>query len=320
LALLVFVCILAHPAIDLPRHSLDREALISFAGWFLLGGLLAGMGTLVRPETPLLLLAVGLVLVVRWRHRADWSKLALAASWMAVGLLLPLTPWAARNARTLGRVEFLAPRYAETFGDFIPHGFHAWTGTWMVRFRDAYLVTWKLRKEQIRIETVPSYAFDSDAERARVAGLLSRYNSDLRMTPMLDHEFANLARERTARWPLRTYVFVPLSRVWATWFTPRIELLPYSGQLWPPGEKWRSNRIDFGVTAGFGLLNFAYLGLALAGAWRCRNCPGLALLIAFLATRTVFLTQLQTVEPRYVMVCFPAVLALGAQAWAKGMA
>jgi hypothetical protein len=315
LALFVFVCILAHPSMDL--HSLDRGTLFRFAGWFLLGGLVAGIGTLVRPETPFLLLAVGLVLAVRWHRRADWLKLALAVSWAAVGLLLPLTPWAARNAHTLGRIQFLAPRYAETAGDFVPRGFHAWTRTWMVHYRDAYLVTWKLKKEPIRIEMLPSYAFDSDAERARVAGWLSRYNSDLQMTPMLDHEFTNLARERTARRPVRTYVFIPLSRAWTMWFTPRIELLPFSGQLWPPGEKWRSNRIDFGVTAGFGLLTFVYAGLAIAGAWRCRAHPGFALLIAFLALRTAFLTQLQTVEPRYVIVCFPVLLALGAQAWAS---
>ncbi len=317
LALMFFVTVLVHPSMDLPRNSLNERALRSHVGRFLLGGLLVGVGTLVRPETPLLLMAVGLVLSVRWRRRADWSKLALAALWMIVGLLLPLMPWAVRNARTMGRVQFLAPRYAESRGDFIPRGFYAWTRTWMARFRDAYLVPWKLGKEPIRIDTLPSSTFDSDAEHARVAALLSRYNSDLKMTPMLDREFARLARERTTRRPLRTYLLIPLSRAWRIWFTPPVELLAFSGELWPPGEKWRSNRIDFGVTLGFGFLTFVYVGLALAGAWRCRTHPGLALLLAFLFIRTAFVTQLQTVEPRYVIVCFPAVLALGAQAWTR---
>jgi hypothetical protein len=317
LSLLVFVCILAGPSLNLPPHSLDRRTLLSQAGGWLVGGILVGAGTLVRPETPLLLLAVGLVLAVRWRYRADWPKLALAGSWMAVGLLLPLTPWAARNAVTLGRIEFLAPRYAEMRGDFIPRGFHAWTRTWMVRFRDAYLVPWKLKKEPIPMETLPGSAFDSDEERARVAALLNHYNSDLQMTPTLDHQFAILAGERTARRPLRTFVFIPLSRAWMIWFTPRVELLPYSGNLWPPGEKWRSNRMDFGVTLGFGFLGFVYAGLALMGVARCRTQSGVVLLMTFLVVRTAFLTQLQTVEPRYVIVCFPAVLALGALAWAR---
>jgi len=33
--------------------------------------------------------------------------------------------------------------------------------------------------------------------------------------------------------------------------------------------------------------------------------------------RTALLTQLSTVEPRYVVVCFPAVAALGALAFVK---
>jgi hypothetical protein len=317
LTLLVFVCIIDHPWMDRPLHSFDRRSLLSAVGWFLLGGVLVGVGTLVRPETPLLLIAVGLVLSVRWRRSVDWPKLALAILWMAVGLLLPLMPWAVRNARTLGRIEFLAPRYAQTQGDYIPVGFYGWTRTWMVRFADAYSGPWKLNKAPILIETLPSSAFDSAAERARVESLLSRYNSDLKMTPTIDRGFALLAHERTARHPMRTYVFIPMLRAWAIWFTPRIELLPYSGKLWPPLKQWRNRSTDFDVTLGFGILNCIYLGLAFVGAWRCRRHPALALLVAFIVIRTAFLTQLQTVEPRYVIVCFPMLLALGAQTWAK---
>lgn len=316
LGLLVFVCILGHPSMDLPLRSFDRRSLLSAVGWFLLGGVLVGLGTLVRPEAPLLLIAAGFVLSVRWRRRADWSKLALAISWMAVGLLLPLTPWAVRNVRTLGRIEFLAPRYAQTQGDFIPRGFYKWTQTWMVKFEDAYLAPWKLGKAPISIETLPGSAFDSAAERVRVEALLGRYNSSLKMTPMLDRDFALLASERTARRPMRTYLFIPLTRAWMIWLTPRIELLPYSGKLWPPGEKWRDNPTDFDVTLGFGILNCVYLGLAIVGAWRCRSHSALALLITFVVIRTALLTQLQTVEPRYVIVCFPVVLALGALTFA----
>ena len=235
---------------------------------------------------------------------------------MALGLVLPLMPWAVRNARTLGRIEFLAPRYAESYGDFVPRGFYAWTQTWMVRPKDSYLVPWKLGHEPIRIDTLPSSVFDSANEYARVDALLKSYNTDWHMTPILDRQFALLARERTARRPLRTYMFVPVTRAWMVWFTPRVELLPYSGDLWPPTLKWRSNRMDFGVTLGYGILGFVYAGLALAGAWRCRSHPAWGFLISFLALRTALLTQLQTVEPRYTIVCFPLVLVLGALAWA----
>jgi len=316
LAVLVFVCLLTEPVLDLPASATAQRKTLVFAGWFLLLGIIVGLGTLVRPETPLVLFAAGIALCVRWWRRENWPKLILATCWMCVGLLLPLAPWAARNARTFGRVEFLGPRYAQTCGDFIPRGYFAWTQTWMTRFGEAYLVTWTLGKQPIGIEAVPSAAFDSDAERARVAGLLEKYNADLQMTPVLDREFAVLAAERTARQPLRTYVFVPAARIAAMWLTPRIELLPYSGKLWPVGEHWRGNPADFGVTLGFAVLGLAYLGMAAVGGWRCRAQLAATFLILFVAIRTVAMTQLQTVEPRYAIECFPVIVALGALAWA----
>jgi len=78
-------------------------------------------------------------------------------------------------------------------------------------------------------------------ERARVASLLERYNRIAGMTRALDLEFAALARERAVRHPIRTYLWIPIERAAAMWFTPRITLLPYSGWLWPPAESWRSN-------------------------------------------------------------------------------
>jgi hypothetical protein len=307
---------LIDPSIELARAGAGSAALLPFAGWVLLAGLFTGLGTLVRPETPLILAAAGLVLCIRWRRRSDWPKLALAGAWMAVGLILPLLPWAVRNARTLGNVEFLAPHYAETRGDFIPRGFYAWTGTWMVRPRDSYLVPWKLGKEPIGVETLPSSAFDSDSERVRVKMLFNRYNSDLKMSPVIDHDFAELARERTARRPWHAYIFIPAGRATAMWFTPRVELLPYSGELWPPGDRWRGNRIDFGVTLALGILNIVLIGLVLAGAWCCGSKPGLVLAFAFIGIRTVFFTQMHSIEPRYTIVCFPVLLALAAQVWA----
>src|SRR5580658_1481278 len=42
---------------------------------WLLAGIVVGFGTLVRPETPLVLFAAGLVLVAKWWRPADWKKL-----------------------------------------------------------------------------------------------------------------------------------------------------------------------------------------------------------------------------------------------------
>ncbi len=315
-AVLFFVRALSDPHTDLPLDSRDNRAVLSFAGRWLLGGCIVGLGALIRPDTPLLLAAMGLVLCIRWRRMVDWRKLTLAGLWMAVGLLVTLMPWAVRNARTMGRVEFLSPRYAETHGDFIPRGFFSWTQTWMVRFGDSYQVAWKLKREQIQMEAIPASAFDTTEERSRVKSLLTSYNTNYLMTPALDKEFADLAQERTARHPLRTYVTVPLLRAGAMWFTPRIELLPYSGKIWPLGEQWRKNSADFGMTVGYGIVNCVFIGLAFAGVWKSRKHPAMSFLIAFIVIRTIVMTQMQTVEPRYVIECYPVIIALGALVWA----
>jgi hypothetical protein len=232
---------------------------------------------------------------------------------MAVGLILPLLPWAARNWHTLHEVQFLTPRYTQLPGEYVPQGFGAWTATWLWRFRDVYLVPWKLNEEQIRIEDIPSYAFDSPEERARVVALLALYNETTTMTPSLDRDFGEIARERTARHPMRTYVAVPIKRAAAMWFTPRVEMLPASGQLWPFGEQWEDDPQGFCLTLGFTLLGFLYVGMAIAGGWIARRQSGVAFLVAFILVRTAFFTTAETPEPRYVLECFPAMLALAAQ-------
>ncbi len=313
---------------EMDPDSVERPTMVS-ATWILCG-LLVGLGALTRPETPLLLVSAAVVLAVRWRRRADWGKLMRAGALLFIGLALPLLPWAARNWRTLHDVQFLAPRYSEMRGEFVPRGFYAWTNTWLVRFGDIYLTIWKVEDEPIRIEDLPASAFDTAEERARVAALLKSYNAETEATPEWDAAFAELARERTARHPLRTYLWVPLRRVATLWLTPRLELLPYSGHIRPLAQKWRDERVNFSLTLGLGALNLIYVGLALTGAWRAvrrtalpkgnedsRLRLGLALLLAFIVVRTAFLTTIETPEPRYVLECVPALLALAAQAWAK---
>jgi hypothetical protein len=311
LGLLIF---LAPVGMTLDGIPSNRDLLHAVKIWFA-GGLVVGLGTLVRPETPLLLVAVLITLWLRYRRPANWKKLTLATLWMIAGLLLPLAPWAARNSISVGRVQFLAPRYAETYGDVMPTGFYAWTKTWMFRFRDAYLFTWKIPAQPIEVKNLPSYAVDSPEEFSRVASLLDSYNRTRGMTRSVDLEFAALARERAKRHPIRTFVWIPIERAASMWFTPRTTLLPYSGRLWPLAESYRSNPTDFEVTLGFALLYVLYAVIFLIAAWSCRKNPGVLLIVAFIFIRTAFLTQLQTCEPRYVLVCFPALLAVAAQLW-----
>lgn len=282
--------------------------------WFL-AGIVVGFGTLVRPETPLLLIAAGLVLVARWWRPSDWGKLIRSVVLIAAGLFVSLMPWAARNWNTLHEVQFLAPHYSELPGEFAPHGFNSWVNTWLWRFRDVYLFIWKLDVEEISVATAPASAFDNPEQKARVAEIFDKYNDTLMWERDEDQQLGEVAGERTRRNPLRTYLKVPFLRSLTMWFTPRVELLPYSGSLWPLREKWQDDRRDFRATLTLAVMNLIYIALALSGAWIARRSPGAVLLIAFIVVRTVYFCTFadEAPEPRYILECFPAIIALGVQ-------
>src|SRR5216683_9744 len=244
-----------------------------------------------------------------------------AAALLGLACAIPLVPWTIRNAVTLHEFQLLAPKNSNLPGELVPYGFMSWEKTWLYRFRDVYLVPWKLNEEVLNVDAIPVRAFDTAEEKQRVAMILEQYNDDLALTPDEDAAFAQLARERTARHALRTYLVLPAARAIALWFTPRIELLPFSGTVFPLAQAWEDDPVDQSVTAGLFLLNIVYIALALCGAvrlWR-RARPAraaIALLLVFILLRTAFLTTLETPEPRYVLVCFPALLALAAQVFA----
>jgi hypothetical protein len=293
--------------------------------WFAaFAGVSAGLGTLCRPETPLLLMTTCVVLAWHFfrggQWRSQWREMIRIFAFMAAGCLLPLMPWAIRNAITLHEAQLLAPKNATLPGELVPFGFMAWEKTWLFRLRDCYLVAWKLNEEPINLDDIPARAFDTPEEKERVAALLEQYNNEVTLTPEEDTGFAQLARERTARHPLRRYLWLPAARAFMLWFSPRIELLPFSGQVFPLREAWENDPVDQVVTAGFVLLNALYVLLGAWGALRLWRQPSarvaVALIAGYIVVRTVFLATLETPEPRYMLVCFPALLAMAAQLFA----
>jgi len=326
-AALLPLCLLATRAQTGGWRLAERHWILGNDYWYLAiwSALLVGVCTLFRPEAPLLLMAAWLVLgtiLIRQHESLRWLKTMV---FMAALGAVPLVPWTIRNAVTLHEFQPLAPKNSNLPGELVPYGFMSWERTWLYRFRDVYVVPWKLNDEVIDVNEIPPRAFDTSAEKERVAMILEQYNEDLTLTPEEDAAFAELARERAARRPLRTYLWLPAARALTLWFTPRIELLPFSGTVFPLVRSWEDDPIDQSVTAGFSLLNIGYIGLALWGAVRLwRRAPAargaIALLAAFILLRTAFLTTLETPEPRYVLLCYPALLALAAQVFDRSEA
>lgn len=284
-------------------------------------GLAAGFGTLFRPETPLLLLAAWITnafLLLRHRKAKHLLRIIL---FTALSCVLPLVPWSIRNALTFHEVQFLTPKYSTLPGEIVPRGLMVWESTWLYRVKDCYLVPWKVNEEVIDVDTIPARAFDSPEEKERVAAILEQYNEDLTLTQEEDDAFGQIARQRMARHPLRTYLWIPAARAVVMWFTPRIELLPISGNVFPLAQMFDEDPADQGFTILLFLLNIIYLGLGVCGAiklWRFSAAarPALVFLFLFILLRTAFLTTLETPEPRYVLVSFPALIALAAQLFA----
>src|SRR6266851_4326374 len=266
-------------------------------------GLIVGVGTLFRPETPILLMAAALTFAGAFFLRGNYRRWMWVCLALALGCVMILSPWAIRNMVTLGEPQFLAPKNSNLPGELVPHGFMAWEKTWLFRVRDCYLVPWRLNEEEIFVDDIPARAFDSPEEKERVAMILEQYNNDLTLTPEEDAAFAKLASERTARHPLETYLWLPAARAVTIWFTPRIELLPVSGHVFPLVQMREDDPADQEVTSLFFALNLFYVGLGVWGAARLwRSNPEARVAVAFLALfivlRTAFLTTLETPEPR----------------------
>lgn len=292
------------------------------ATWFTIAaGITTGFGTLFRPETPLVLIAAVIILSWHFLRQREILRAVKLDALMALGCLLPLLPWAARNAVTLHEFQILSPKNSNLPGELIPTGFMAWERTWLHRVRDSYLVTWKLNDEAINLDDIPGSAFDSPDEKQRVATQLETYNNTSSWTPDEDAAFGQIAKERTARHPLRTYLWIPAARVFAIWFTPRIELLPFTGHVFPLAVAWEFDATDQVVTATLTILNVIYLSMAVAGVWLLWRKPqarlAVKLLLAFIALRTAFLTTQEAPEPRYVLECFPVILAFAAQIFVR---
>jgi Dolichyl-phosphate-mannose-protein mannosyltransferase len=134
------------------------------------------------------------------------------------------------------------------------------------------------------------------------------------MTPEVDAGFAELARERIARHPLRFYLLVPLKRATGLWFDTHSQYYPFQGELLPLAA------LDIDIHQQYWLplfmfLTLLYTSLGVGGVWvmwndkQSRRC--LLLLGLLIIPRFAFLTTMENPEPRYVVEFFAFVVAVG---------
>jgi hypothetical protein len=310
------ICCVAHALYYGVRglKALEQDAPSSVL--WILAGLWSAAGIFMRPDNGLLLPALGLPMLVLLLRKVDKKKVLIAGLLLAVTTLGPLIPWTARNWRVFHVWQPLASRYANDPGEFLPRGFNHWVKTWMADYVSVEEVYWKVSEEPIDPRQLPERAFDTRAEYEKTLDLISRYNQQLYIDPQMDAEFEEIARRREKHNPLRYALWLPFLRTSDMWLRPRTELLDVETRWWEfsrhPAESWFAL-----LWAG---LNLFYVAAALRGWLRWRLGLAGMFVISFVLLRSIFLSSIENPEPRYVLECFPVVLALAGGAFARNAA
>ena len=281
--------------------------------WLWITGVALAYALLLRPEQALL--SVAILPVLWWRSTpADQprSRSLRPALLALLCVLVPLAPWTIRNWRAFHVVQPLAPRYATDPGELVPLGFQRWYRTWAVDFASTEDVYWNFDGAQIRLDDLPSRAFDSPDQRRRTAALLDDYNQNTDPTPAIDARFAALATERIATGRLRYYVELPLARLANMLLRPRTELMETTLDWW----NRRQYPHDFRFALSYAGLNLIYLalgGLGLVCWWPGRGSrrPILLATVTFVGMRCALLLTLDNSEPRYTLELFPILCLWG---------
>lgn len=278
-----------------------------------IAGLWTAAAIYMRPDNGILLPALGLALLALLVRLPAKKQVIFAVFALAIASLIPLAPWAARNWRVFHVWQPLASRYANDPGEFVPMGFNHWARTWTVDFVSVEEVYWHVPGEAVDPHSLPERAFDTRSEYDQTQDLITRYNQQLDIDPAMDSEFEQIAAARVEHRPLRYVIWLPLLRMADMWLRPRTEMLNVETRWWEfeqhEGESW--------FALAWAALNLLYILAAFRGWMKWPLGVAGVFLIGFILMRTLFLSTLENPEPRYVLECFPVLLALAGGAFAR---
>ena len=274
--------------------ALCARALRKGSPYWFGAGLACGLAILTRPDLVLLSAAILFFLLIQLaRERQQRVASSLFTFCLAVGLAL--APWVMRNYVSLGKFQPLASEYGQSRSAYFPAGYLAWVRTWIkdeTYFDYAFGPAWSPESTFFDPERLPPGTYDSQDERLRLVGLITRFNVARLITPDIDQEFRNLADERIKRAPLRFFLLLPLYRAASMWLTgfSTSHAKPYMLIL----------RVLSVLPIHFGGL----LGIVLL--WRRHPLTMLIALIALV--RTAFMAYHYAPETRYMAEIYPLMI------------
>ena len=270
---------------------------------------------LLRPDGALVAVALAPALVFGLKRKdeekpavlkpMELPRLARMAAVCALLTLLPFAAWGWRNWQVFHVFQPLAPRLANDPGERTYPGWERWVKSWSLDFISTYNIYWSVPGEPLKMNKLPSRAFDSPAQYAETAALAADYNLKQELTPALDARFEHLAEERRAAHPLRTALWLPLGRMADMWLRPRVEDLPIELDWWAYARHKAETRFSWAYAG----LNAFYLLLGIAGL--CLRPRFWQPMLAYFLLRSALLTAIGAPEARYTLECFPMLFALG---------
>ena len=264
-------------------------------------GLACGLAILTRPDSVLLLVAIVLFLLIKLaRERQQRVVSSLFLFCFAIGLAI--APWVIRNYVSLGKFQPLASEYGQSRDAYFPTGYLWWVRTWIkdeTHFDYAFNPAWFPESTFFDSLQLPPGTYDSEEERVRLVGLITRFNEAKLITPDLDQEFRSLAYERIKRRPLRFFVLLPIYRTASMWLT---------------GFSTSHSRPYMMILRALSVLPI-HLGGILAIVLLWRRQP-LAMLVALMVVvRTAFMAYHYAPETRYMAEIYaPMIAACGVSA------
>lgn len=144
----------------------------------------------------------------------------------------------------------------------------------------------------------------------------------VKMTPEIDAAFGEIANQRIARHSLRYYLFLPAKRAHILWFNTHSDFYPFEGALLPLSDLDHTTHQQIWLPL-FAALVAIYTLLGVAGLvclWMTQDFYAriwASLVVLIIVTRLAFFSTLVSPEPRYVVVLFPFLVALGGVAIAR---
>jgi 4-amino-4-deoxy-L-arabinose transferase-like glycosyltransferase len=282
----------------------QRRPMITFPA----AGALIALSTLLRPDGILLAVAV---LPAAWAVAADRKRrlTLIGASLLAFSVVF--SPWVIRNLSAFGKPAVFGgrvDRFTRPMPDY--HGWWRWITSWgRDESPQTFLSTCFYNPPcTIAPQMLPMEAFDTGDERATVDKLiglrtLGGHNAQV------SEGFETLGAARQWHHPLRSFIFLPLSRAWHMWISRYDEILQHP-TLWPPIRAFgRQTFLPMTFVFSFALM-FASAFLV----WERRTRFWALVLALPILVRTVVLCFNNYSMPRYTVETWPIAFVL--IAWA----